>query len=135
MLIDGTLKTIRLKWKELHLVLKPSEIDHICRRWLSRTMSKIKTTSKMAIKLTSGINLGRRGACTKLSNLDIVYKPCYSLETVTLRRQLKHTFRRNHNTWTINPPLTPPRPTKRLQRALRPYLKREKEIKIQNGLC
>ena len=38
-------------------------------------MSKIETTSKVSLKLTSSIDPERQGAHTKLSILDIVHKP------------------------------------------------------------
>ena len=45
-------------------------------------MSKIETTSKVSLKLTSKINLGRQGARNELSILDTAYKPFHSLERV-----------------------------------------------------
>ena len=45
-------------------------------------MSKIETTSKVSLKLTSRINLGMQGARNELSILDTAYKPFHSLERV-----------------------------------------------------
>ena len=45
-------------------------------------MSKIETTSKVPVKLSSGINLGTHG---KLLILDIVHKPSDSLERVKIK--------------------------------------------------
>ena len=41
----------------------------------SMTMSKIETASKLSLKLTSSIKLGRRGARAELSTLDTDHKP------------------------------------------------------------
>ena len=43
---------------------QPIQCGH---KWQSYTMSKIETTSKVSLKLTSSINLGRRGASTPSS--------------------------------------------------------------------
>ena len=40
-----------------------------------KIMSKIETTSKVSLKLTSRVNLGRRGARAKLSTLDTALNP------------------------------------------------------------
>ena len=45
-------------------------------------MTKVDTTSKMSLELTTRMNLGRRGARAKLSFLAIVHKPLHSLERV-----------------------------------------------------
>ena len=61
------------------LTLQDSKSGH---KWQSQTMSKIETTSKVSLKLTSKINLGRQGARNELSILDTAYKPIHSLERV-----------------------------------------------------
>ena len=48
-------------------------------------MSKVETTSKLLLELTTGMNLGRWGTRTKHSILDIVHKPLDSLEKVILK--------------------------------------------------
>ena len=48
-------------------------------------MSKVETTSKVSLELTTRMNLERRGVRAKLSILDIVHKPVHSLERVILK--------------------------------------------------
>ena len=53
-------------------------------------MSKVETTSKVLLELTTRINLGWRGARAKLSILDLVYKPLHGLERVILKQKRTH---------------------------------------------
>ena len=53
-------------------------------------MSKVETTSKVSLELTTKMNLARRGASAKLSFLDIVHKPLHSLEKVKEMMRMDH---------------------------------------------
>ena len=55
-------------------------------------MPKIETTSKASLRLLSRINLGRRGACTKLSTLDTAHKPPHSVKRVVPRLKRAHHY-------------------------------------------
>ena len=62
-------------------------------------MSKVETTSKVLLELTTRMNLTRRGVGAKLLILDIVHKPCHSLERVNAINSSKWKVREEKSNW------------------------------------